>query len=305
MEARATASPRSPVLLRYRNRDIREEDLQFIRATIAGEPGLTRTQVALAVCDAWNWRQFNGRASLHACYDLLRRLEEWGHIQLPSARWTAGVGKRRLPHLHRDLIPLSWSRVDDVDADLRSVVVRPIAPDEREGWRLFIDRYHYLGYRPIVGENLLYVAVLPKLADEVVALLGWASAAFHSTLREEYIGWDEETKRRRQHLLVNNVRFLVPHWVRVPNLASRVLGLNLRRLSADWQKRWGHPVYLAETFVDTSRFRATCYRASNWLYLGHTSGYAKQGNKYLMRANSKAHYVYPLHSRALELLCQR
>lgn len=83
MEAGASASPRSQVLLRYRNRDIRKEDLQFIRAMIAQGPELTRTQIALAICDAWNWRQFNGHRSMPACLDLLRRLDEWGHIKLP------------------------------------------------------------------------------------------------------------------------------------------------------------------------------------------------------------------------------
>lgn len=213
------------------------------------------------------------------------------------------MGRRHRPQLTPDLIPLVWSEVEEADADLRSLVVRPVAAEERQGWRLFVDRFHYLGCRTIVGENLLYVALLPDLADEVVAFLGWASAAFRAPLREDYIGWDEETKRQRQHLVVNNIRFLVPPWVRVPNLASKVLAKNLRRLSADWQERWGHPVYLAETFVDTARFRGTCYRAANWIYLGHTAGRTKRGNKYLQRGTPKAHYVYPLHRRTRELLC--
>jgi len=296
MEIGAHASPHSAVLLRYRNRDISEDDLRFIRATIASGPELNRKQIALAICDAWDWRQFDGRRKRDACYDLLRRLEEWGHIKLPPpAHQKVRNGKRRLPRLSPELIPLVWSEVDDAGADLRTLVVRPVADEERLGWRLFVDRFHYLGYRTIVGENLLYVALLPDLAGEVVALLGWASAAFRAPLRDDYIGWDEETKRQRQHLVVSNVRFLVPPWVRVSNLASKVLSQNLRRLSADWQERWGHPVYLAETFVDTARFRGTCYRAANWLYLGHTAGRTKRGNKYLKQGTPKAHYVYPLH----------
>jgi hypothetical protein len=209
-----------------------------------------------------------------------------------------------LPRLSLDLIPFVYSEVTERDADLSTVVVRPIAAEERLGWRLFVDRFHYLGCRPIVGENLLYVAVLPELGNEIVALLAWASASFRAPLREDYIGWDEETKQQRQHLIVNNVRFLVPAWVRVPNLASKVLACNLRRLSADWQERWGHPVYLAETFVDTSRFRGTCYRACNWVHLGHTAGRTKRGNKYLHRGTPKAHFVFPLHRRARQLLCE-
>lgn len=289
-----SALPCSPVLLRYRNRDLRDEDLRFIRATIDQGRPLTRTQLAVAICEEWNWRQFDGRRKVQACRDLLLRLEEWGHIKLPPARRRARHDKRGLPRLASELVPLVWSEVDEADADLNSLVVRPIGKEERLGWRLFMDRFHYLGYRPIVGENLLYVAVLPDLANEMVALVGWASATFRAPLREDYIGWDEETKRQRQHLVVNNVRFLVPPWVHLPNLASKVLAQNLRRLSTDWQERWGHPVYLAETFVDTARFRGTCYRASNWIYLGHTAGRTKRGNKYLKQGTPKAHYVYPL-----------
>jgi hypothetical protein len=95
----------------------------------------------------------------------------------------------------------------------------------------------------------------------------------------------------------------VPPWIRVRNLASRVLSLNLRRLGSDWQERWGHPVYMAETFVDTSRFKGTCYRASNWTCLGHTAGRSKRGNQYLSHGTPKAYYVYPLHRRARDLLC--
>jgi hypothetical protein len=137
---------------------------------------------------------------------------------------------------------------------------------------------------------------LPELAGEMLALLGWASASFRAPLREDYIGWDEEAKRQRLHLIVNNVRFLVPRWIHVKNLASRVLSQNLRRLSADWQERFGHPVYLAETFVDTSRHRdrGVCYRASNWLCLGDTAGRIKRGNKYLKGGSPKAHYVFAL-----------
>jgi hypothetical protein len=285
----------APVLVRYRNREIRAEDLDFIRATIAGGPKLTRTEIATAICDAWNWRQCDGRYKIKACHDLLLRLEEWGHITLhPRTTGGTGSGRNQWPRLPKELVPLAWWEANQADVDLRRVVVRPIAEEERAGWRLFVERFHYLGCQPIIGESLLYVAEYPDLASEVLALIGWASASFRAPLREDYIGWDESTKRQRQHLVVNNVRFLVPGWVQVQNLASRVLSQNLRRLSADWQQRWGHPVYLAESFVDTSRYQGTCYRASNWICLGHTAGRTKRGNRYLKGGSPKAHYVFPL-----------
>jgi hypothetical protein len=146
---------------------------------------------------------------------------------------------------------------------------------------------------------LLYAATL---SGELVALLGWASAAFRAPLREAYVGWDEMTKRRRLHLVANNVRFLILPWVRVRHLASKVLALNLRRLSADWEQVWRHPLYLAETFVETTRRRGTCYRAANWLYLGESAGRSKHGNNYAYGATRKSLFVYPLRRHATRWL---
>jgi hypothetical protein len=301
----ATPSPpdletaKSSCLLRYRNREIGEAELGFLRSAIASCQ--SRKEIYQRVCAAWDWRQANGAPRLVACQDLLLRLEERGYLQLPVSRKAGGKGPRRREHpvLPPELIPLSWVEVDGSRVSLGSLVVRPIAPEERQGWRLFMDRYHYLGQRPIVGEHLLYVALL---GDELVALLGWASAALHVPARERYIGWDEATKRHRLHLVANNVRFLIPAWVRVKHLASKALALSLRRLSQDWCAVWGHPIHLAETFVDTARFRGTCYRAANWTYLGQTAGRSKRGNTYAHHDAPKAIFVYPLHRHVCSLL---
>jgi len=250
-------------------------------------------QLAKTICEKWDWHQKNGALSITACRDLLLKLHDWGHITLPPHQQKRISKKRSLPVLPTELIPLSWVKVDDNTADLDSLLVRPITPEERQGWGIYMQRYHYLGYRTIVGEHILYAAFLQNL-DEMVALIGWASPAFRAPLREEYIGWDEQAKRKRLQMVVNNVRFLVPPWVRVKNLASKVLAYNLKRLSSDWQRVWGHPVYLAETFVNQEKFRGTCYRAANWIYLGQTAGRSKRGNDYLKNSTPKSLYVYPL-----------
>lgn len=287
------------MLLHYRNRDIRAADLDSIRSLLAEYRQVGRKAFPRVVCQAWEWRQANGAWSECACRDLLLRLEERGEVVLPPRR-SARPRQRRLPLLPIDLIPLIGLEVRDPNADLDQLEVRPIAPEERLGWRLFMARYHYLGYRPPIGEHLLYAAFLD---GELVALLGWAAAALRAPLRERYIGWDDATKRRQLHLVVNNVRFLLLPWVQVKCLASKVLAANLRRLSADWERAYGHPVHLAETFVDTARFRGTCYRAANWTYLGQTAGRSKRGNAYLPNGAPKALYVYPLRRQACELLC--
>ncbi len=288
------------VLLRYRNRELTGADIEFLRCQ-CGRRWAGRGDLARAICELWDWRQANGELSECACRDLLLRLEERGLLRLPLAakpmnrdrQWLAG-----LP-LPAELIPLTGMELRDPDADLGELCVRPIEEEERLGWRVYMERYHYLGVRPIVGEHLLYAALL---GSELVALLGWASAALRAPLREAYVGWDETTKRRRLHLVANNIRFLVLPWIRVRHLASKILAMNLRRLSTDWQKVWKHPVYLAETFVDTGRFRGTCYRAANWKELGHTAGRTKRGNNYLHEGSKKALFVYPLRRDATRRL---
>jgi hypothetical protein len=287
------------VLLRYRNREVTAADLEFLRRQCAAS-WPRRTDLAQAVCRAWDWRQANGSLSEYACSDLLLRLQERGLVVLP-AQGPRQRDRKAFSHLPLppDLIALQGFEVRDPDADLGELCVRPIAAEERLGWRLYMQRYHYLGDRPIVGEHLLYAAML---GSELVALLGWASAAFRAPLRETYVGWDESTKRRRLHLVANNVRFLILPWVRVRHLASKILAMNLRRLSADWQQVWKHPLYLAETFVDPTRFVGTCYRAANWLYLGESAGRSKRGNNYTYGATRKSLFVYALRRHATRWL---
>jgi hypothetical protein len=300
-----------PVLVRYRNRAIGVRELEFIRSTIAARNFSGRVELSRVICRAWEWRQANGALSEYACRDLLLRLEQWGHIELPAGLHRGrppGVSQADKPHrraipelpLPVELIPIAEVPIGEAEADLHTLVVRPIAAEERLGWRVYMERYHYLGERPIVGEHLLYAAFLDT---ELVALIGWAAAALRSPARERFVGWDEPTRRKRLRLVTNNFRFLVLPWVRVKNLASKVLGANLRRLAADWQERWGHPVYLAETFVDLTRFRATCYRAANWIPLGESAGRQRRGNRYLYGATPKTLYVYELDRDARRLLC--
>jgi hypothetical protein len=152
------------------------------------------------------------------------------------------------------------------------VMVRPVKRGEIQRWRRLMAQFHYLGDGELVGESLRYVA---ESECGWLALLGWNVAAWKSRYREAYIGWDERTKQQRLRFVINNSRFLILPWVRVPHLASSVLGANLRRLSSDWVERYGHPIVLAETFVDLERFRGTCYRAANWTYLGRTRATAR------------------------------
>jgi hypothetical protein len=170
-------------------------------------------------------------------------------------------------------------------------IIRPIRREEQAHWRQLMRQHHYLGFECIVGESLCYVA---SRGDQWVALLGWGSAALKCGPRDRWIGWDRSLQWRRLHLIANNVRFLIlPGW-HEPNLASRLLALNLKRLRRDWEIYFGHPVLLAETFVDSSRFRGTCYRAAGWQVLGQTRGFAKRNRRYWRHGQPKLVFVRPL-----------
>jgi Domain of unknown function (DUF4338)/DDE_Tnp_1-associated/Transposase DDE domain len=171
------------------------------------------------------------------------------------------------------------------------LAVRLVRSEERARWGELMRQHHYLGFDRIIGESLCYVA---SVRDEWAALLGWGSAALKCGVRDQWIGWDRALQWQRLQMVANNVRFLMlPGWNQA-NLASRVLALNVRRLSRDWEVCHGHPVLLAETFVDGARFRGTCYRAAGWQAIGETRGFAKRNQHYWHHGEKKIVFVKPL-----------
>lgn len=185
------------------------------------------------------------------------------------------------------------------NVSFHDIVVRPIRPGERDGWDSLMAAYHYLGFHSLVGETLRYIAEIPHYW---LALLGWSTAALKCQPRDRWIGWSPTVQWQRLPLIANNSRFLILPGVHVPNLASKILSLNVKRLSDDWHRIHGHPVLVAETFVDTARFTGACYRAANWQYLGHTRGYGKHTRTYIHHGQPKAVFVFPLRKDALDHL---
>jgi len=161
------------------------------------------------------------------------------------------------------------------DVELSRVRVRLISAGERVEWDTLMRAHHYLGLTAMVGRSLRYVA---EIDGRWLALLGWASPALKCASRDAWIGWSPTLQWQRLALLANNSRFLLLPGLRVKNLASRILGLNLARLGEDWRAVHGHRLLLCETFIDPSRFAGTCYRAANWIELGRTRGFAKSND---------------------------
>lgn len=286
------------ILFKYRNRSLTASELDEIRVLVAEDFDRGRSYVSRVLCERWGWRQANGKLKECACRDLLLRLEEKGHIRLPP-RIRPKNNLKRKRFVEFPLFPPR--RIEGAVSTFGPLEVRPVeGAGENDYWDSLIESHHYLGYRPVVGEKLKYLAFLD---GEIVACSGWGSAAFKCAVRDSFVGWTTQQRKTNLSLVANNVRFLILPWVRIKHLASKVLAANLRRLSADWSEAYGHPIVLAETFVDTARFLGTCYRAANWRHLGETAGLSKRGNRYDHHGNSKAVLVYPLHRKLKEKLC--
>ena len=285
-----------PIVFRYRCRELNARDIDFIQATIAKHYLKGRSHISRVLCQDWNWIQPNGKLKEYAARDLLLRLEEKSFIELPPRL----SQKNNLKHRSFDQIPLFKKQpLKGSVGQYPELKIQLVGPGDNYLWGYLLDHYHYLGAAKLVGEHLKYLAYID---GQVVSCMAWTSAAFKVKSRDEFIGWEKTTRQKHLHLIANNARFLVLPWIQVKYLASKLLAKTLRRLSHDWQKTYAHQVYLAETFVDSSRFEGTCYKAANWHYVGQTSGSAKKGNTYLHHGQPKAVYLYPLHRNFRRLL---
>ncbi len=283
--------------LKHRGRVLTKSDVAFIRALIAAHPGASRRELSKKLCDAWNWVQPNGARRDMVCRGLMLHLHRAGHIELPPARYQPPN-----PLAARGVERLRAGAAADVDVDTTPLCanLREIRPLEfrqvRRGpeemlFNGLIGRYHYLSYTQPVGEHLKY---LVYAVGRPVACMAWSSAPRHIGCRDRFIGWPAEARRRNIRFLAYNTRFLIPDWVRVPHLASHILSRMSRMLSEDWSRLYGHPIYFLETFVDPQRFRGTCYRAANWIYMGLTTGRGKDSQSKTPNRSIKEVLGYPL-----------
>jgi len=269
------------------------EERALVGYWLATEPTWNRTRLSRELCRRWNWRNEAGRLKDMACRTLLLKLERQGMIRLPVRQGpspNAFRNRKRIEVTH-DQNPITGelSRL----RPLRIEALGERHPDLAL-FRFLLQRYHYLGLRNGVGENLKYMA--RDRRGRPLACLLFGSAAWKAKARDAFIGWDAACRQRHLARVTNNTRFLILPWVRVPHLASHLLSQVARRLNTDWVAKYGHPIELLETFVDRNRFRGACYRAAGWRHVGATTGRSRNDVDNTLRVPVKDIYLLALTS---------
>jgi len=283
--------------IRYRGRAVTEQDIAFVRDLIAEHPGESRRALSQELCRAWGWVQPNGALRDMVCRGLLLELNRGGHIELPLPIYSRpALFRKKPPRIEMDQTP-----VEGTVSDLDPLEFRQVRRTPSESlFNSLIEHYHYLGYCQPVGEQLKYIVFLK---DRPIACLAWSSAPRHIGDRDRFIGWTKDCREKHLSLIACNTRFLILPWVRVPCLASHILGAMARILPKDWERIYHHPLHYLETFIDQERFAGTCYRAANWIYLGKTTGRGKNDQTHKVNRAIKGVWGYPLSKEFRFHLC--
>ncbi len=273
-------------------RTITADELEWVRELIGAHHQWGRTRLSRHIAEQWNWRNGSGQLKDMAVRSLLLKLERRGLLQLPKAQ-TGGGGSRPA---RRSSAPLSLFAEAVVSAPLAELLPIELEVIESSTQRQvlggLLNQHHYLGYQRAVGENLAYLA--RDRAKRLLACLAFGAAAWKCAPRDRYIGWDFTARQAHLPWVANNRRLLVLPWIRVKHLASHLLGAVAKRISSDWQRKYGHPIYLLETFVERDRFSGACYQAANWWLLGQTQSRSRNDGDRTLHVPCKDIYVYPL-----------
>ena len=285
---------------RFCGREFTGEELSLIQEVVRSCAGISRLELAHTVCELLDWRRAGGRLKARECRDLLERLEGQGFLTLPVKKPTVSRNPRKSIAPAENGQPRAVL-VGSVEEFAPVDVALVQSQEQRLLFRELVSRHHYLGYAMPYGARLQYLGYVSRPRREVVGCMQFSSPAWRMKVRDQWIGWDDATRGRRLQHVVNNSRFLVLPKIR--NLASTMLSCVLRRLRSDWQGHYGVDPWLVETFVDRQRFHGGCYRASNWIVLGETSGRGRMDRANQRHgARVKTVLVYPLVKHATRRL---
>lgn len=287
------AAEKSPFY--YCGRTFSLAEIESIRRITDDPWNTTRAAIARAVCEALHWVKPDGKPKIQTCCVALDRMEQDGVIWLPLP--TTEHAGRKPPTLTADSepqAPITGSR-----GDLKDVHLVQVTRNESRLWNELIQRYHYLGYQPMAGAQIRYLAYD---GERPLAAFGFCSASLKLASRDRFIGWTNSERESNIHLIIQNRRFLMLPWVNVRGLASSLLATVAKRLPGDWQKRYSYRPVLMETFTEQGHFYGTCYAAANWTLVGQSQGRGRLAPSHQARKSIKDIWLYPLDQRFRAIL---
>jgi hypothetical protein len=288
-----------PESVTFCGRSFGANELELMRQITREFSTLGVTEIARTLCELLEWKRPGGGLKNHECRQLLERLQTEGWLQLPELRKRGGRGPRRAD---ASVLRAEPAAIECAVSECQPVELALVAgqTDSRR-WREQMHQYHYLGCRVPFGAHLRYWV---RHRDRELACLLWTSPAWKMQDRDAWIGWNDQQRQRNLQRIVNNGRFLLLPWVRVPGLASKILALSARQLPQDWERQYGYRPLLLETLVDGNRFHGTCYRAANWICVGQTAGRGRMDREHKAHGQAvKDIYVYPLVRDVRQQLC--
>jgi Druantia protein DruA/Transposase Tn5 dimerisation domain/Transposase DNA-binding len=286
--------------VRASGREFSDADIVAMRQVIEGKPGVSRRTLSREICERLGWHSMDGKPKEMSCRVALLKLERGGHISLPEAQ----VFRARRQHQAREAA-VEAAPIQCRLETLEPIELVPIRSGDRAHskiWNRLMEQYHPLGSGPLCGAQLRYL--IGGVDGEWLGGLAFSAGAWSLQARDEWIGWDATARKQNLHQVAANSRFLILPHVRVAHLASHVLGLAVGRVGEDWKQRYGYELLMLETFVDTERYRGTCYRAANWIEVGKTQGRGRQDVKHKRASSIKRIFMYALDAQAKQRLCR-
>ena len=276
--------------VRYCGRNFSQEEMMQIRKLIIEDPARSRAELSRLTCQALKWYKADGGLKDMSARVAMLRMQDDGLISLPPPRC-----KRPDPTVHLTDQTNPGLAIEQPAGTLTPINLQRVQhKSDSRLWNEYIERYHYLGHKPLPGAQLRYFIYAQS---QLIALLGFGAAAWQTAPRDQFIGWSHDQRKKNLHLIINNARFLILPWVQSKNLASMILSKAAKRVPDDWQEQYNYRPVLLETFVEKPRFEGTCYKAANWQYLGKTKGRGKLGISGKLSVPIKGLWVYPLDTK--------
>lgn len=274
------------------------DDLNLLKRIVEQHQKSIRITISKELCKVFKWYQPNGKLKEMSCRVALLKLHRQGFIKLPEPTCKNGNGKNCIKHT------LEGNPGKIINQPLKALLPIEISlvnnSPQSQLWNELVERYHYLGYKPLIGAQIRY---LFRSSSGILGIIGFSAAAWRIASRDQWIGWSETQRKKNLIYVVNNARFLVLPWIQCKNLASKLLSLSIQRLPYDWLSLYRYKPVLLETFVQQNRFRGTCYRAANWIRVGQTKGRGKLDRLHQHQLPIKEIFLYPLTKNSREILC--